>query len=238
MFNKGIFQCARFAFKPNQLTYCGPDQNKELAEYLEKPETDGGLTQILEKFECVVPNLRFIASENKIKNHFDDKVVEAYWIGNDLLANTRKSQLYSYLRENAKLPFKDKIRLSEKMEMPANMHHSFHVFKVWQQAEFAENPQILKMMDECRIGWGQVLGTSEGKIRILYEPIIFQNQKLGFGGAVQKDIACEIKNPYPKINEWISFHWSSYCKILSPRELQNLRKWTKINMEIRNANKK
>jgi hypothetical protein len=233
----GIFQCARFAFKPNQLQYCGPDQNKELKEYLEKLEADGGLAQILKKFECMVPNLQFIASENKITNPFDEKVVEAYWIGNDLLANTRKPQLYSYLRENTKLMLKDKIRLGEKMEMPANMHHSFHVFKVWQQAEFAENPQILKMMDECRIGWGQVLGASKGNIKVLYEPIIFQNQKLGFGEAIQKDIVCETKNPYPKTNDWISFHWSSYCKTLSPDELQNLRKWTKINMNIRNTKK-
>lgn len=234
----GIFQCARFAFKPNQLAYCGPDQNKELAEYLEKLETDGGLSQILEKFECMVPNLRFIASENKIVNPFDEKVVEAYWIGNDLLANTRKPQIYSYLRENTKLMLKDKIRLNEKMEMPANMHHSFHVFRVWQQAEFAENPQILKMMDECRIGWGQAVGASQNTIQVNYEPLIFLDGKLSFGKLALKNIAFEAEKHAPQKNDWVSFHWSSYCKTLSPLELKNLRKWTKINMDIYNADAK
>jgi len=231
---KAIFECARFAFKPNQLTYCGPDQNKELAEYLEKMETDGGLALILEKFECMVPNLEFIASENKIKNPFDEKVVEAYWIGNGLLSNIKKSRLYSYLSENPKLTLKEKLKLGGKLKAPANMHHSFHVFKVWQTSGFAENPQILKMIDECRIGWGQIIEFKNGTIKVLYEPIIFDKGNLIFGTLIEKNILCETKNILPKINDWISFHWSSYCKTLSPEELKNLRFWTKTNMEIHN----
>lgn len=231
----GIFQCARFAHKPNQLKYCGPDQNRELFDYLKADETDINLEKILEKFESLFPYLKLISSENKIENPFDEKVVEAYWIGNDLLKNIKKSQLYSHLRENTKLTFREKIRLGEKLEMPDNIHHSFHVFNVWKQSCFAENPQILKMMDECRIGWGLVTETDNEKIKVLYEPVIFSAGKLEFGAPSAKEIACETKNIFPKINEWISFHWSSYCKTLSPEELKNLRKWTNINMNIRNA---
>jgi len=42
--------CARYAFKPNQLQYCGPDKNKELFNYIENAAADGGLGEIIKKF--------------------------------------------------------------------------------------------------------------------------------------------------------------------------------------------
>lgn len=239
-----LLNCARYAFKPNQLAYCGPDRNKELAEYLEKSSVDQGLAEILKKFETLFPYLKLIASENKIGNPFDQKVVEAYWIGNDLLNNIRKIKLHEHLTDNLllkrKLPYKEFIRFEEKLKDAerGGAHHSFHVFNIWKRTGFIENPHTLFTMDECRVGWGRVIDSNQNTIQVGYEPLIFLNGKLSFGEFTIKNIALDAEKRMPQKNDWVSFHWSSYCKTLSLDELQNLRKWTKINLNIYNMNQK
>lgn len=234
--------CAQYAFKPNQLSYCGPDKNRELLEYLKSNKSDAGLQQILKNFETLFPYLKLISSENKINDPFDSRVVDAYWIGNDFLKNIRKPRLYEHLTDNLllkkKLPVRETIKLTDKFSQNINAHHSFHVFNIWKRTGYVENPHTLFTIDECRIGWGRVLKTSPpagGKIiKVLYKPLIFKNHKLDFGKITSKNIICDIPADI-KINDWISFHWSSFCDILSLDELERLKYWTRINMEIFNT---
>lgn len=231
---------ARFAFKPNQLQYCGPDKNNELLGYINNEITDAGLTEIFKRFECFYQYLKLIARENKIADPLAQKVSEAYWIGNELLENVSASALYGHAIDGMGygkiLPVKETRNLRGKMPRGANAHHSFHVFNVWQQAGLAENPAVLKMMDECRIGWGQVQDAGKDGLNVIYEPIVYKNGCLAFGEPVLKKIAIDTALKNPKKSDWIAFHWSSYCGVLSPAQLKNIIKWTTINLQL--ANKK
>src|SRR3989338_5875958 len=81
----GIARCSRYAFGPNRLHLCGPEKNREVLSYMSQNASDEGLKQILREFQTLHPYLVSIAQANRIRDPFDDRVVEAYWIGNELL---------------------------------------------------------------------------------------------------------------------------------------------------------
>jgi hypothetical protein len=233
----GILSCARYAFRPNKLNYCGPDENKHIFEYLAAGEDDGGLAGILNKFETLYPYLKLIAIANRAEDFFNKKVSDAYWIGNELLENIKAPRFYEHLSDSLQL--KEKLSrenlnlLTGKMPRGANPHHSFHVFNIWQRTGRAENPHTLYTMDECRVGWGRVQNVAPEIIKVLYEPVIYNNGRLAFGAPILKDIFYELPGEV-KAGDWISFHWSSFCEILTEGAVRRLRHWTNMNLELAN----
>src|SRR3954468_8074564 len=81
----GPIRFARYAYGPNRLGYCGPDAADEL---LGEAADGGDLRRIRElatAFEGAYPFLELIAHSNGIADPLDDRVVEAYWLGGELL---------------------------------------------------------------------------------------------------------------------------------------------------------
>src|SRR5581483_3678834 len=95
----GMLRFIRYAFMPNRLRYCGGDDNRTLFEYGVEQAVDGGLAPLLRRFAGALPYLQLIARANGIADAFDSRVVEAYWIGNDLLDGVEVRQLYDSLVE-------------------------------------------------------------------------------------------------------------------------------------------
>lgn len=87
---EGIIRCSRYAFGPNRLHYCGPDANREILSYIGEGKGDAGLISLLKEFATMYPYLDFISRVNKIFDPFVEQVVEAYWLGNSLLAKVNK----------------------------------------------------------------------------------------------------------------------------------------------------
>ena len=99
----GALTCARYAFAPNYLHYCGPDTDGEFGEYLKAELADGGLVQHLTNFEVMYPYLKAIAQANGVTDPLDMRVVEAYWVGNDLLEKVSEQDVYVALTEKQRL---------------------------------------------------------------------------------------------------------------------------------------
>src|SRR5690242_9162463 len=96
---EGSLRFIHYAFMPNRLRYCGGDDNRTLFEYGVEQAVDGGLAPLLRRFTGALPYLQLIARANGIADAFDSRVVEAYWIGNDLLQGVEVRQLYDSLLE-------------------------------------------------------------------------------------------------------------------------------------------
>src|SRR3989339_2253793 len=130
----GSLLAARYAFMPNKLRYCGGDSNSELFAYTANNQSDAGLQAMLKEFETMFPYLRLIAEANKILDPFNYKVVESYWIGNELLENVSMNNFYRYLVDEQKLKKKFKPAILEKVfgKIPvgAKPHHGFHVLNI------------------------------------------------------------------------------------------------------------
>jgi len=166
----GALLAARYAFMPNKLRYCGGDSNAELFAYTANQQSDDGLKAMLKEFEAMYPYLRLIAEANKIADPFNYKVVEAYWLGNELLNNVSMNNFYRYLVDEQKLKKKLRPALTEKIfgKIPAGAkpHHSFHVLNIPKRTGNYPVEHTIKTMDECRVSWGKVKALRPRRIRL------------------------------------------------------------------------
>ena len=85
----GIRAAALYGFYPHRLGFCGLQENsvkKTLWDYLSGEKiSEQKIRKILETFKGSFSYYKLITKSNGIENPFDEKVVKAYWIGNQLL---------------------------------------------------------------------------------------------------------------------------------------------------------
>lgn len=173
----GILRCSRYAFGPNRLHYCGPDANKEMLAHIAEHRGDGGLSDILSKFETMYPYLELIARANGIRDPFDDRVVEAYWIGNDLLEGVGKEKLYWHLKDT--LGIRKRIggesfrELGDRMRTSGVPHHAFHVLNVWRRTGHLDQAHTPESVAECVVNIGEVTAVDGPWITVLTRPLLF-----------------------------------------------------------------
>ncbi|MDO8504356.1 MAG: DUF6390 family protein [Candidatus Liptonbacteria bacterium] len=238
----GVLRCSRYAFGPNRLHYCGPDANKEIASYINEGERDFGLTKLLSQFETMYPYLAHIAEANHIADPFDDRVVEAYWIGNNLLESIPVKKFHRHLAEGLKLKKKIGTKsfavVEKKLEEGALPHHSFHVLDIWKRTGHLDREHTLESMDECRISWGKILEVSGPSITVLTKPLRYENGKLSLGSEVQKKITRRLEATYDieqlRPGNLVSIHWSVPCEIITPGQAAMLEKYTRLHLALAN----
>jgi len=238
----GLLRCSRYAFGPNRLHYCGPDANQELFSYIDNEVVDPGLENLLKAFRTMYPYLRMIADANHVRDAFDDRVVEAYWIGNSLLKNVETNTFYDHLRYEQQLGkrmgWEEVTKLGEKIVRGAVPHHSFHVLDVWRRTGNLDQAHTLSSMDSCRISWGKVLTADGPKITVATEPLIRQGDLLALGPIVNKTIArslgaeLDIENLQP--GQIITVHWDVPCEVITPAQATILKRLTLNHIRLAN----
>lgn len=238
----GLLFCARFAFAPNRLKYCGPDRNRELLEYCAKSGRDQGLMEILQKFETMHPYLKMIGDANDIVDPFDKRVVEAYWIGNDLLKHAGLKNLFNHVVNaknfNLKNTPRELDRVSETIKHGGLPHHSFHVLTIFKRTGHLPEVHTLETINECKISWGKVKFLDGPKITVETTPIVHVNGKLLLGTPITRTILKQIGDETLikdlKKDDWVAFHWGVICIRLTPFQLRNLKKYTLMNIQLAN----
>lgn len=238
----GILSCTTYAFMPNRLAYCGPDKNRDLFEYGATQTVDQGLKEILAEFQTLWPYLRLIAASNQKNDPFDEKVVEAYWIGNELLETTPIKDFYRHLALT--MNFKKRLGrksfeyLVAKLPLGAKPHHTFHVLNIFLRTGHHAIQHTLETMDNCRVSWGEVLEVQTDALSVLSQPLILVGQKLKLGQPIVKKIQRSIAGhsflPEPKAGDWVSFHWGFACEKLTRRQVRNLTHYTKEAVSLAN----
>lgn len=228
---------ARYAFMPNRLTYCGGDDNRALFDYCQAGVTDPGLRQLLRQFAGAVPYLRLIARCNLIADAFDRRVVEAYWLGNDLLQGVEARSLYDSLRDRFAPHMKRETLelVMGKAPAGARPHHSFHVIEVCLRNGW---PQTLDFMDNCRVSWGQVVAMDGATLTAAVRPLTLQGNNLVLSEPENQTVKRQFDGQGfvddVAVGDWISIHWGWACQILSERQVSNLEAWTAYHLRLAN----
>src|SRR5262245_37124140 len=126
----GTLRFIRYGFMPNRLQYCGGNDNSTLLESAVLGAAHPGLPPLLRKVTGALPYLSLIARESSIADPFDARVVEAYWLGNELLDKVEVRGLYDSLRERYSKQLSPRLLelVAGKAPRGARPHHSFHVF--------------------------------------------------------------------------------------------------------------
>lgn len=234
----GPLRFIRYAFMPNHLRYCGGDENRTLLEYGVEGVVDGGLTPMLVKFNGALPYLQLIARVNNIQNPFDERVVEAYWIGSPLLDNVEVRDLYEHLAERFKKKLQGSTRkwVLSKAPAGARPHHNFHVFDVHSRVGELEN--TLHTIDQCRISWGKVVEVDGAELVVERQPLVIQDGKLTLAPATRERVPRQIEGKGfaddASVGDWVTVHWSWVCETISDAQQRQLQRWTDYHLVLAN----
>jgi len=238
----GALRFGRYAFPPNQLGYCGPDDNEALFGYVSEKRPDQGLVELERRFDGAFPYLCMIAHCNRIADPFDDRVVEAYWIGNRLLDGVDPKAMHESLRERfrSRMASADFRWLMSKLGA-ARPHHNFHVFDIYVRTGLMRDERAriaIGAMDSCRISWGKVIGLEGAELVVERPELIYVDGRLKLSEprparvARQRDGRGFIDDVQP--GDVVSIHWSWACEKLLPGDQKRLTQATEQCLSLAN----
>jgi hypothetical protein len=239
----GALEFGRYAFPPNRLGYCGPDDTQALFEQVSQARPDGGLVEMERRFEGAYPYLCLIARANRIGDPFDQRVVEAYWIGNELLDRVAAAPFYESLKQR----FADRMKPSEfrwvthKLELNARPHHNFHVFDLFLRVGMLRDAHAdiaLERMDACRISWGRVRSLEGADLVVDRPQLVLRDGKLALSEPRPKRVTRQLDGrgfvDDVQPDDIVSIHWDWACARLGPAAYSRLRQATARSLELAN----
>ena len=225
----GALLFARYAYPPNALGYCGADAPRLLLEYGSAGTADAGLAEAAQTFEGAWPYLELIAGANGIADPLDARVVEAYWVGGDLLDAVDGSALVRHVDER----FRGRLgRTREHVEATvaqgAVPHHDFHVFAVYPWLGLLRSGIVaepLSVLERCRITPARVVAVEGDRVTAEARPLAWDGRRLELGPpaprvARWREDGLAFVRPEP--GDWVSLHWEWVCDRLSPRQVRAL----------------
>jgi hypothetical protein len=235
----GTLVAARYGFAPNRLDLCGPHEARAILEYLSEGASDRGLAEILTQFVGAYPYLSFIAASNGISDPFDRRVVEAYWIGNELLNNVRMADFYRHLEDRFRKRAPRKLFQAVLGQIPdgARPHHNFHVFAMPIRTGHVEVAHTVQTMDECRISWGTVKAVVGDELAIERQPLVLKGDDLVLGDPVPGMVRWRFNGKAfleVQPGEVVAVHWGCACDRLTPAQLSHLKHQTRFHLLLVN----
>lgn len=240
----GAVLFGRYAFPPNRLGYCGPDDHRSVFEYTVRGLTDEGFVELERRFDGAYPYLRLIALANHLPDPFDHRVVEAYWIGNEYLERVSESEFFTSLtaRFRGRMDSKTFGWLTSKLTLGARPHHNFHVFDVYNKAGLTRDPGAaitLDRMDHCRISWGRVAAIDGAALVVERAPVVLRDGKLTLGEPEPTRVTRQLDGrgfaDDAHVGDMVSIHWDWACERLTPSALARLQANTRRALAHANA---
>lgn len=233
---------ARYAYPPNRLGLCGPDDAPALiGSALDGAERE--VRSLALGFEGAYPYLQLIADENGVADPLDRRVVEAYWLGNELTGRVRAGALHRNVDE----------RFRRRMDRPAWRWleaalasgswpvHAFHVLEIYPRVGLmrgGESDPILAAMDACRIRWGRVLATQDDRLEVESRPLQLVGGRLALGNLQVETVrgwtgAAGVLDGVAT-GDLVSVHWGWACDRLSGAQAMALSAWTRAAVAVAN----
>lgn len=239
---RGLQLFAKYAYPPNQLGYCGPDDHGMLFDYATTGTTDRGLVQFASGFPGPWPYLTLMAGTLGIDNPFDARLVEAYWIGNDALDRVRMADFGRMVETWFQPRAGDAFGyLSEAVAGGAVCHHSFHVFGVYPWVGLLRTGRVeepLHHLDRCRIRWGRVEAVRGDEVDVQSRLLAFDGTNLTLGPAQPETVVRAIGGAGfvqdLVVGDWVSMHWHWICDRLDQRQLRNLQRYHQHHLDMVN----
>lgn len=221
---------ARYAYPPNALGLCGADETRTLLQYGDAQTSDGGLAELAETFEGAWPYLELIAGANGISDPLDLRVVEAYWVGNELLDRVSGSSLARHVEDR----FRGRVgrtytRIVDAVAAGARPHHAFHVFAVYPWLGLLRSgvvDQPLHVLDQCRTTAARVTGVDGDTLVTQARPLLWDGRRLHLGEPEPRrarwrdDGLSLLRAPEP--GDWVALHWDFACDRLDERRARRL----------------
>ena len=236
--SSGLLAFIRYGFMPNHLGYCGGNEADLLFEHAARGQADARLAPLLAKFTGAVPYLKTIAAANGIGDPFDRRVVDAYWLGNDLLDRVEASALSRTLEDRFGRQLTGRLR-DEVLRKPpegARPYHLFHVLDVYRRLEAKEIS--MAAMENCRISWGRVRTVEPAALVVDRQALVERDGRLALGPEAPERVLRSLSGQGftddVSIGDWVSIHWGWACEVLDDARLAHLRRWSAHHLTLAN----
>ena len=199
------------------------------------------------QFEGAWAYLELIAEAARLGDPLDPRVVEAYWIGNDLLDLIDDLDTADRLRE--RLPPQSGASWG-----PGSAHHGYHVFEVYPWcgllqragADSGAAATALRVLDQCRIRWGTVISIGASRINVLCRPLERREGMVLLGDATEQSATLEHDGTTlltradgapagPAVGDEIAMHWDWVCDVLTREQVTALQTYTEEQLARVNA---
>lgn len=216
---RGALLFARYAYPPNELGYCGPDD----ASVLLRPGETARIERQARQFEGAWCYLEFLAAAAGIPDPLDVRVVEAYWIGNRLLEQADPEALLERMRDRFRGQLGGTWRQAGSRALA---HHSFQVFDVYPWAGILRDggsPTALSVLDQCRIRTGVVRSVEGESVTVESRPLDWDGRRLMTGEPRRETARWStggrslIEAPSP--GERVALHWDWVCDVLTGEQV-------------------
>lgn len=239
----GPIMFVRYAFPPNLHGSCGPADHQTFFAYGAASAVDGGLRSLAQQFAGAYPYLELIAQSTGIADPLDRRVVEAYWVGNTLLDRVGVTHLGDSMedrfRRRTGLQFPHVADAVRSGGMP---HHSFHVFCIYPWVGLLGDDrrfeQALMVLDQCRIRWGTVVSVLPDSLLVKSRPLCFDAGRLYLGDERLETVARTLDGvglvSEFAVGDTVSMHWDWVCDRVGPRQLDSLRRYTRMHLDMVN----
>jgi len=226
---------ARYAYPPNRLGLCGPDD----APALIGSALDGAAREVRSLalgFEGAYPYLRLIADENGIADPLDRRVVEAYWLGNELTRRVGARALHRNVDDR----FRRRMDRGAWRWLEAAVGggawpvHAFHVLEVYPRIGLmrgGDHGPIVEAMDACRIRWGRVLALNGDRLEVEARALGLEDGRLVLSAprveAVRGWVGAGGLLGGVAAGDLVSLHWGWACDRLTAAQALALAGWTR-----------
>jgi hypothetical protein len=214
----GALLFARYAYPPNELGYCGP----EGAEAMLQHNATAEIERRAQQFEGAWCYLEFIAESAGIPDPLDPRVVEAYWLGNDLLSDCDPRKLISRLRERFASQHGGTWRMAGERALA---HHSFQVFEVYPWARLlpSDGSRIaLSVLEQCRIRVGVVHSVDGETASVRSSPLTWDGSRLDRGPVCTETVRWSANGRAfldgVSPGDRVALHWDWVCDVISQEQ--------------------
>lgn len=219
MSSDGARQFARYAYPPNELGYCGP----EGADALLDPDAVVDIARRARLFDGAWVYLEILAEELGSADPLSVEVVEAYWLGTDLLDSVDPARLVDRLSTR----FGDQHGGTWRSAAGrALAHHSFQVFEVYPwaamlQAGLAPGPAV-SVLDRCRIRCGTVQDVEGEWVTVTSRLLHWDGAHLAPGAPGTERARWAVGGrtllAAPEVGDLVALHWDWVCDVLTPAQ--------------------
>jgi hypothetical protein len=228
---------ARYAIPPNAQGLCGPGDPAALLGYAQGGGRAGpDLARLARDFAGAWPYLQLIAACNRITDPLDARVVEAYWVGSELLDNVPMPVCGDFLDERfrARAGGQGWASIAEAVLAGAVPHHSFHVFVVYPWTGLRRAGRAdpsLRVLDSCRVSWGKILTVDP--LIVLRRPLTWDGRLLGLGPPSPCQASPGLITGL-RPGDRVSLHWGCICDRLAAPQLRALHSYTVRHLRLCN----
>jgi hypothetical protein len=235
----GATRFARYAFPPNELGYCGPDDASVLLQHAMDGRATVEVAARAPRFEGAWAYLSAISDATGLEP-LDPLVVEAYWVGNDLLGKVDPHALLEGLRCRFRTQTGGMLsRVDPSPDVLAN--HAFHVFAVypWASRLGGSSDVPRSVLDACRIRWGTVESVEGEQALVVSRPLEWDGSRLRLGVPRTETVRWSTEGlslaATPVTGCVVSMHWDWICERLTPDRTDALADSTVHALDMVNA---